>query len=74
MTEKRSAFIFRVTLSNQTSVSLSLSLSLPFNKTNRRTNFSKFIFVKKLHVSGGFSAHHQEFCTVHSALVYVMQV
>jgi len=27
-----------------------------------------------LHVSGSFSAHHQEFSTVHSALVYVMQV
>jgi len=45
-----------------------------FNKTNRRTNFSKLIFVKKLHVSGSFSAHHQEFYTVHLALVYVMQV
>ena len=44
-----------------------------FNKTNRRTNFSKFIFVKKLHVSGSYPAHHQEFSTVHSALVYVMQ-
>ena len=28
---------------------------------------------KILHVSGIFSAHHQEFSTVHSALVYVMQ-
>jgi len=27
-----------------------------------------------LHVSGSFSAHHQEFSTVHSVLVYVMQV
>jgi len=27
-----------------------------------------------LHVSGSSSAHHQEFPTVHSALVYVMQV
>jgi hypothetical protein len=26
-----------------------------------------------LHVSGSSSAHHQEFSTVHSALVYVMQ-
>jgi len=45
-----------------------------FNKTNRRTDFSKFIFVNKLHVSGSSSAHHQEFSTVHSALVYVMRV
>jgi len=27
-----------------------------------------------LHVSGSFSAHHQEFSTVHSVLVYVMQL
>ena len=27
-----------------------------------------------LHVSGSSSTHHQEFSTVHSALVYVMQV
>jgi len=47
---------------------------LLFNKTNRRTNVSKFIFVKRLHVFGSSSAHHQEFYTVHSALVYVMQV
>jgi hypothetical protein len=41
-----------------------------FNKTNRRINFSKFIFVKKaLRVSGSSSAHHQESSTVHSALV-----
>ena len=44
MTEKRSAFILRVTLSNQ------ISPSLPCNKTNRRTNFSKFIFVRKLYM------------------------
>ena len=29
---------------------------------------------KTLHVSGIFSAHHQEFSTVHSALVSFMQV
>ena len=29
---------------------------------------------KTLHVSGIFSAHHQEFFTVHSALVSFMQV
>ena len=29
---------------------------------------------KPLHVSGIFSAHHQEFSTVHSALVSIMQV
>jgi hypothetical protein len=30
--------------------------------------------MKILHVSGVFSAHHQEFSTVHSSLVSVMQV
>jgi len=29
---------------------------------------------ESLHVSGSFSAHHQEFSTVHSSLAYVMQV
>jgi len=29
---------------------------------------------KSLHVSGIFSAHHQEFSTVHSALVSFMQI
>jgi hypothetical protein len=29
---------------------------------------------KTLHVSGIFSAHHQEFSTVHSALLGFMQV
>jgi hypothetical protein len=29
---------------------------------------------KTLHISGIFSAHHQEFSTVHSALVSFMQV
>jgi hypothetical protein len=29
---------------------------------------------KALHVSGTFSAHHQEFSTVHSALVSFVQV
>jgi len=29
---------------------------------------------KTLHVSGIFSAHHQEYSTVHSALVNFMQV
>jgi len=33
-----------------------------------------FFCQETLHVSGSSSAHHQEFSTVHSALVYVMQV
>jgi len=45
-----------------------------FNKTNKRTNFLNLFCQETLHVSGSSSAHHQEFSTVHSALVYVMQV
>ena len=45
-----------------------------FNKTNRLTNFQNLFCQETLHVSGSSFAHHQEFSTVHSALVYVMQV
>jgi len=40
----------------------------------RRTNFTKFYFGMKLHVSDSSSVHHQEFFTVHTAMVYVIQV
>jgi hypothetical protein len=33
-----------------------------------------YFVIKLLHVSGIFLAHHQEFSTVHSALVSFMQV
>jgi hypothetical protein len=46
---------------------------LLLNKTNRRTNFSKFIFVITLSVSDSSSTHHQELSTVYSALVYVIK-
>jgi len=36
--------------------------------------FFKFIFgLKSLHVSDSSSVHHQEFFTVHTAMVYVIQ-
>ena len=35
--------------------------------------FLKFIFGIKLHVSDSSSVHHQEFFTVHKAMIYVMQ-
>jgi hypothetical protein len=38
-----------------------------------RTNYPVYSIIK-LHVSGILSAHHQEFSTVHSALVSFMQV
>ena len=36
--------------------------------------FLKFIFGIKLHVSDSPSVHHQEFFTVHTAMVYVIQL
>ena len=48
--------------------------SFLFNKTNRRTNFPNLFCQETLHVSGSSPASHQEFSTVHSALIYVMQV
>ena len=39
------------------------------------TNFSKFLFWNEtLHVSDSSSVHHQEFSTLHTAVVYVIQV
>jgi hypothetical protein len=43
------------------------------NKT-RRINYPNLFCYKNLHVSGIFHDHHQEFSTVHSALVSFMQV
>ena len=42
--------------------------------TTRRTDYPNLFSYKILHVSGIFSAHHQEFSTVHSAPVSSMQV
>jgi len=42
---------------------------------NRCTNFSNFFyFGMKLRVSDSSSVRHQEFFTVHTAMVYVIQV
>jgi hypothetical protein len=44
-------------------------------KPTRCTNFSKFLFWNEtLHVSDSSSVHHQVFFTVHTAMVYVIQV
>ena len=45
-----------------------------YNKINRCINFSNLFLEKTLHISDGSSAHHQEFFTVHTAMVYVVQV
>ena len=45
-----------------------------FNKTYQTRKFPKFFILSKtLHVSGISFAHHQEFSTVHSALLYFLQ-
>ena len=43
-------------------------------KPTRCTNFSNLFWNKTLHVSDSSSVHHQEFFTVHTAMVYVIQV
>jgi hypothetical protein len=44
-----------------------------YNKPTRYTNFSNLFWKEKLHVSDSSSGHHQ-FFTVHTAMVYVIQV
>ena len=39
----------------------------------RCTNFSNLFLEKSLHISDSSSVHHQEFFTVHTAMVYVIQ-
>jgi len=45
-----------------------------FKQPTRHSNYPNLLFYKTLYVSGIFSAHHQEFSTVLSALVSFMQV
>ena len=46
-----------------------------YNKTNLDALISQIYFWNKiLHVSDSSSVHHQEFFTVHTAMVYVIQV
>jgi hypothetical protein len=51
-------------------------LACPFLtiKPTRYTNFSNLFWHETLHVSDTSSVHHQELSTVHSAMVYVIQV
>jgi hypothetical protein len=45
-----------------------MSLCLPLSTTNKTQRYTIFfISVNVLHVTGGFSAHHQELKTVHTA-------
>jgi UDP-N-acetylglucosamine 2-epimerase len=43
-------------------------------KPTRCTNFSNLFKNETLHVSDSSSVHHQVFSTVHTAMVYVIQV
>jgi len=43
-------------------------------KPTRCTNFTNLFWHETLHVSGSSSVHHQSLFTVHSAMVYVIQV
>ena len=43
-------------------------------KPTRCTNFPNLLRHETLHVSDSSSVHHQEFFTVHSAMVYIIQV
>jgi hypothetical protein len=45
-----------------------------YNKPSRCTNFSNLFWNESLHVSYSSSVHHQEFFTVHTAVVNVIQV
>jgi hypothetical protein len=40
----------------------------------RYTNFSNLFLERNYNVSDSFSVHHQEFFTVYTAMVYVVQV
>jgi len=44
-----------------------------YNKPTRCTNFSNWFWNVTLLVSDSSSVHHQEFFTVHTAMVYVIQ-
>jgi len=43
-------------------------------KPTRCTNFSYLLWKETLHVSDSSSVHHQEFFTVHTAMLFVIQV
>jgi len=43
-------------------------------KPTRYTKFLIYFWIKTLHVSDSSSAHHQEIFTVHTAMVYVIQL
>jgi hypothetical protein len=53
---------------------LTCSVTILIIKPTRCINFSNLFYNKTLHASDSSSVHHQEFFTVHTAMVYVIQV
>ena len=49
------------------------SWEISYNKRTRRTTLSNLFWKETLRVSDSSSVHHQEFFTVHIAMVYVIQ-
>jgi len=64
MTISRSTFLRMRNISNKFFIT----------KPTRCTNFSNLFWDESLHVSDSSSVHHQAFFTVHTAVVYVIQV
>ena len=58
--------------SDQANETVVTEIYLTLIKPTRRTNFPKFILPKTLHVSAISYAHHQDFYTVYSTLVYFL--
>jgi hypothetical protein len=63
-----------VNSSVETGTELSDTKLLVTIKTTRCTNFSNLFWNEPLYVSGSSSVYHQEFFTVHTAMVCVIQV
>jgi hypothetical protein len=51
-----------------------ITTGISFKQPTRRVIIQIFSAMKILNVSGIFSTHHQEFSTIHLALVSLMQV
>jgi len=43
-------------------------------KPTRCNNFSNLFWKETLHVSDSYFVHHQEFFTVHTAIIYITQI
>jgi len=73
-TRKWYTFTHTILLQLYIQTTLKSSLKILITKPTRCTNFSNLFWNKTLHISDSSSVHHQEFFTVHTAMVYVIQV